>query len=70
VLKPRKDGVTSLHLAACTNDVHVLNFILKAKSTSSIDLISDDVTFLLYFSNLFRDGHQPIMQHQGVSSTL
>lgn len=43
VLKPRKDGVTTLHLAACTNDVPVLNYVLKAKSTSSIDMISDDV---------------------------
>jgi ankyrin repeat protein len=43
ILKPRKDGVTTLHLAACTNDVHMLNYVLKTKSTSSIDMISDDV---------------------------
>lgn len=48
ILKPRKDGVTTLHLAACTNDVHVLNYILKAKSTSSVDMISDDVLNIFF----------------------
>ena len=43
VLKPRSDGITALHLAAATNDVHVLDYVLRTKTTSSVDMLSDAV---------------------------
>ncbi len=43
ILKPRKDGVTVLHLAASANDVHILDYALKTKQTRSVDFVSDDV---------------------------
>ena len=33
ILKPRKDGVTVLHLAVVNNDVHVLNYACKIRQT-------------------------------------
>jgi ankyrin repeat protein len=42
LLKPRKDGVTILHIAACENDVRMLDYVCKAKTTKSIDLPMND----------------------------
>ena len=42
LLKPRKDGVTILHIAACENDVRMLDYACKAKTTKSIDLAMND----------------------------
>jgi ankyrin repeat protein len=46
VLKPRVDGITALHLAAVTNDVFVLDYVLKTKQTNSVDMLSDAVRIL------------------------
>ena len=37
ILKPRKDGVTVLHLAASNNDIPVLNYALRAKRAQNVD---------------------------------
>lgn len=42
LLKPRKDGVTILHVSACANDLYVLNYAIKKKQTNSIDILSED----------------------------
>lgn len=44
LLKPKKDGVTILHLSAGLNDIHTLDYALKTKQTKSIDLPSDEVS--------------------------
>jgi hypothetical protein len=38
-----KDGVTVLHVGACTNDVHVLDYAIKTKTTKSIDIANEEV---------------------------
>jgi hypothetical protein len=43
ILKPRKDGVTVLHVAACMNHVKALNYAIKTKTTASIDILSEEV---------------------------
>jgi hypothetical protein len=44
--KPRKDGVTILHLAAVNNDIWTLNYVLRLKRQTNIDIVSDDVSTL------------------------
>lgn len=43
LLKPKKDGMTLLHLSATHNDIHILDYCLKKKETTSIDLETNDV---------------------------
>ena len=43
LLKPKKDGVTVLHLSASVNDIHTLDFAIRAKDTNSIDIPSKEV---------------------------
>jgi ankyrin repeat protein len=31
LLKPRKDGITVLHIGAVNNDLHVLDYVIKTK---------------------------------------
>jgi len=38
LLKPKKDGITILHIAASQNDIHMLDYALKVKETKSVDL--------------------------------
>lgn len=40
--------MTVLHVAACTNDVHVLDYAIKKKTTGSIDIPSDGVSLTGY----------------------
>jgi hypothetical protein len=42
ILKPRNDGATILHISTCLNDVHTLDYAIKAKNTQSIDLLMTD----------------------------
>lgn len=43
LLKPKKDGMTILHIAASNNDVHILDYALQFKETKSIDIASEEV---------------------------
>lgn len=43
LLKPKRDGMTILHVAASNNDVHVLDYVLQNNETKSIDITSDEV---------------------------
>jgi ankyrin repeat protein len=31
LLKPRRDGITVLHIGAVNNDLHVLDYVIKTK---------------------------------------
>ena len=52
IVKPRKDGVTVLHLAATNNDIPVLNYALRAKRAQNVDYVSDDVCITCYYQYL------------------
>ena len=41
-MKPKKDGITVLHIAAGNNDIHLLDYAIKIKSTKSIDLPNEE----------------------------
>lgn len=43
MLKPKKDGFTILHIAATKNDIHTLDYAIRTKETTSIDLCTEDV---------------------------
>jgi hypothetical protein len=47
LLKPKKDDLTILHIAASLNDIHTLDFAIKAKETKSIDLPNEEVNISL-----------------------
>ena len=38
MMKPKRDGITCLHVAATNNDIHLLNFLLENRPTKSIDI--------------------------------
>eukprot|EP00347_Sterkiella_histriomuscorum_P009685 403340270 len=42
LLKPKKDGLTVLHVAACQNDIQTLDFAIKTKQTKSIDIGNEE----------------------------
>jgi hypothetical protein len=44
ILKPKKDGLTVMHLSAYIGDVRMLDFAIKVKETKSIDLKNSDVS--------------------------
>jgi ankyrin repeat protein len=43
ILKPKKDGLTILHVAATINDVRILDYAIKNKQTRAIDIQNKDV---------------------------
>ncbi|CAI2374403.1 unnamed protein product [Moneuplotes crassus] len=38
MIKPKKDGLTCLHISATNNNVHILNYLLENRPTKSIDI--------------------------------
>ena len=44
LLKPRKDGVTVFHIAACDNNVRMLDYLVKTNSAPGVDFLMNDRT--------------------------
>ena len=44
ILKPKKDGLTLLHISASQNDIHVLDYTISVKKTRSIDIPNEEVS--------------------------
>jgi ankyrin repeat protein len=44
LLKPKKDGMTILHISASSNDIHTLEYALQMKDTASVDIQNEEVS--------------------------
>lgn len=42
IIKPKKDGLTCLHIAATNNNIHILSYLLENKPTKSIDIENEE----------------------------